>query len=74
MGGRDTSDAMQGFIDTFSIEFPQAVSEDGSLWARFGVPYQPAWIFVNDDGTAQVVQGAIPEQDLTGILDQLIAA
>lgn len=65
---------MQGFIDTFSIEFPQAVSEDGSLWARFGVPYQPAWIFVNDDGTAQVVQGAIPEQDLTGILDQLIAA
>lgn len=65
---------MQGFIDTFSIEFPQAVSEDGSLWARFGVPYQPAWVFVNDDGSAQVVQGAISEQDLTGILDQLIAA
>jgi hypothetical protein len=74
MGGRDSSDAMQGFIDTFSLEFPQAVSEDGSLWARFGVPYQPAWVFVNDDGSAQVVQGAIPEQDLTGILDQLIAA
>ena len=74
MGGRDSSDAMQGFIDTFSIEFPQAVSEDGSLWARFGVPYQPAWVFVNDDGRSQVVQGAIPEQDLSGILDQLIAA
>ena len=74
MGGRDSSGAMQGFIDTFSIEFPQAVSEDGSLWARFGVPYQPAWIFVNDDGRSQVVQGAISEQDLSGILDQLIAA
>jgi hypothetical protein len=74
VGGRDSADAMQGFVDEFSIGFPQAVSEDGSLWARFGVPYQPAWVFVNDDGRAQVIQGAIPEQDLTRILDQLIAA
>jgi hypothetical protein len=73
VGGRDSADAMQGFVDEFSIGFPQAVSEDGSLWARFGVPYQPAWVFVNDDGRAQVIQGAIPEQDLTRILDQLIA-
>jgi hypothetical protein len=65
---------MQGFVDEFSIGFPQAVSEDGSLWARFGVPYQPAWVFVNDEGRAEVVQGAISEQDLTKILDQLIAA
>lgn len=27
-----------------------AVVNDGSLWARFGVAYQPAWVFVNDDG------------------------
>ena len=31
MAGRDSSDAMQGFVNTFSIEFPQAVSEDGSV-------------------------------------------
>ena len=74
MAGRDSTDAMQRFVDNFSIEFPQAVSEDGSLWARFGVPYQPAWVFVNDDGRTQVVSGAIPEDDLKDILDQLIAA
>jgi hypothetical protein len=65
---------MQGFVDTFSLGFPQAVSEDGSLWARFGVPYQPAWVFVNDDGTAQVVHGVLSEPDLEATLDDLIAA
>ena len=65
---------MQRFVDAFSIGFPQAVSEDGSLWVRFGVPYQPAWVFVNDDGTSQVVHGAIPEDELKGLLDHLIDA
>lgn len=64
---------MQGFVDTFSLAFPHAMSEDGSLWARFGVPYQPAWVFVNDDGTADVVHGALPESDLESMLDRLIA-
>lgn len=74
MPGRDASAAMQAFVDRFSLEFPQAVSEDGSLWARFGVAYQPAWVFVNDDGRAQVVPGSLSEQDLTMALDQLIEA
>ena len=74
MPGRDSADAMQGFVDAFSLGFPQAVSEDGSLWARFGVAYQPAWVFVDYDGRSQVVPGAIPEHDLKKLLDQLIAA
>ena len=64
---------MQGFVDAFSLGFTQAVTEDGSLWARFGVPYQPAWVFVNDDGSAQVVHGVLSEPPLEAILDQLIA-
>ena len=65
---------MRRFVDAFSIRFPQAVSEDGSLWVRFGVPYQPAWVFVNDDGTAHVVHGLVSEPDLEMTLDQLIAS
>lgn len=42
---------MQAFVDEFGLEgFPHAVDEDGSLWARFEVPYQPAWIFVDERG------------------------
>jgi peroxiredoxin len=73
MGGRDSAEAMQEFVDEYGLTFPQAVSEDGSLWTRFGVAYQPAWVFVNDDGQAHVVPNALPEPELRGALDELIA-
>ena len=50
MPGNDSSDDMQAFVDEYGLAFPQAVTEDGSLWARFGVAYQPAWVFVDDSG------------------------
>jgi len=74
MPGRDSTEAMQGFVDTYGVDFPQAVTEDGSLWAQLGVAFQPAWVFVNDDGTTQVIQGPLAEPDLERILDQLAAA
>jgi predicted DsbA family dithiol-disulfide isomerase len=63
---------MQAFVAEFSLTFAHAVSEDGSLWARFGVPFQPAWVFVNDDGQETLVQGAIPEDELREMLDDLL--
>ena len=74
MAALDSTDAMQRFVDEFSLNFPQAVSEDGSLWARFGVPYQPAWVFVNDDGRTTVIQGVLPDDELRRILDELAAS
>jgi len=47
------------------------VSEDGSLWSRFGVAYQPAWVFVNDDGEASLVPSALAPGDLVEVLDDL---
>jgi hypothetical protein len=73
MAGLDSTEAMLAFVDEFSVTFPHAVSEDGSLWARFGVPYQPAWVFVDDDGRSTVIQGAIPADELRRILDDLAA-
>lgn len=74
MAGLDSTEAMQRFVDEYALAFPQAVSEDGSLWARFGVPYQPAWVFVNDDGLATVIQGALPEDELRKLLDELASS
>ncbi len=42
------------------------VDGDGSLWANFGVPYQPAFALVNDDGEITIIQGSL---GLHGILD-----
>jgi hypothetical protein len=74
MAGLGDADDMQAFVDEFSLRFPQAVSGDGSLWARFGVPYQPAWAFVDDDGRVRVIQGVIPPEDLRRILDELVSS
>ncbi len=71
--GRDSADAMQAFVDQYGLEFPQAVTEDGSLWSRFGVAYQPAWVFVNDDGGSALVPSGLAPGDLERVLDDLIA-
>lgn len=65
---------MQRFVDEFGLEFPQGVSEDGTLWASFGVAYQPAWVFVNDDGSSTVVPKSLEPAELRRMLDDLLAA
>jgi hypothetical protein len=63
---------MQEFVDEYGLAFPQAVTEDGSLWTHFGVAYQPAWVFVDDSGTSKVVPYELPREDLIRALDQLV--
>jgi len=72
--GNDSTGDMQAFVDEFGLGFPQAVTEDGSLWARFGVVYQPAWVFVDDSGETTVVPYELTKGDLERTLDDLIAS
>ena len=74
MPGNDSTDNMQAFVDEFGLGFPQAVTEDGSLWTRFGVAYQPAWVFVDDSGESTLVPYEIPREELERTLDDLIAS
>lgn len=70
--GRDTTDAMQRFVDEYGLAgMPQAIDLDGSLWARFGVSYQPAWVLIDDDGTTTVHPGALAGPDLDAALEEL---
>jgi hypothetical protein len=72
--GNDSRENMRAFVDRFRLGFAQAVTEDGSLWAHFGVAYQPAWVFVNDDGETTLVPYELPKDELERTLDDLIAA
>lgn len=71
--GNAPTDDMQVFVDEFGLSFPQAVTEDGSLWSSFGVAYQPAWVFVDDSGETSLVPYELPEAELERTLDRLIA-
>ena len=74
MSGLDSTVPMQQFVDRFGLPFPSTVSEDGTLWARFGIQLQGAWVFVNDDGKSQVVPYDLYEDDLEKMIQALIAA
>lgn len=63
---------MSDFIDELGLgSFDHVNDADQRLFAHFGVPYQPAWVFVDPSGDMVRVLGAIPEPELESILDDL---
>ena len=55
----------QAFVDKHHLSFPQALDDGGELFAHFGVPSQPAWVFVKRDGTSSRHLGALEADELT---------
>ena len=69
IAGRSDVGAMQGFVSRYGLGFTNLNDSDGALWARFGVPWQPAYLFVKADGPSTFVNdptSAMSEQDLSG--------
>ena len=60
--------AMQGFVSKYNLNFTNLNDADGSIWARFNVPWQPAYVFLRADGTSSFVNNptsAMSQQELT---------
>ena len=47
--------AMQSFVSKYNLNVTNLNDADGSIWARYNVPWQPAWVFYNSDGTSTFV-------------------
>ena len=72
MPGRDDLGPMRDFVSRHGLEaVPQAVDTDGSLWERFGVAYQPAWVFIDDGGDVRVHAGPLSEEELKAAVTEL---
>ncbi|MGB6209498.1 redoxin domain-containing protein [Mycobacterium sp.] len=59
--------AMQNFVSKYHLNFTNLNDADGSIWARYNVPWQPAWVFYNSDGTSAFVNNptaAMSQQEL----------
>lgn len=64
---------MQAFVDEHGLgDMTTLVDDDGSLWRRYGVLYQPAWVLVGTDGQIDVVAGALFGDRLHQRLDALL--
>jgi thiol-disulfide isomerase/thioredoxin len=59
--------AMQGFVSKYNLNFPTINDADGAIWARYNVPWQPAYVFYRPDGSSTFVNNptsAMPESEL----------
>ncbi|MGH8934231.1 MAG: hypothetical protein ACRDZO_27240 [Egibacteraceae bacterium] len=58
--GRGEVDAMRGFVaDTGTGGFTHVVDDDGSRWQRFGIIAQPAFAFIDADGSVETFRGGL---------------
>ena len=72
VAGRDEVGPMQDVVAEFGLEgFDHVIDADGSLWAAFGVPGQPAWALLDDDGTSEVRIGSLSADELASRLEKL---
>lgn len=60
--------AMQSFVDRYNLNFTNINDADGSIWAKYKVPWQPAYLFVSPNGSTSFVNNptsAMSEQELS---------
>jgi thiol-disulfide isomerase/thioredoxin len=58
-------DEMKTFVSDTGIEnFTQLADPDAEVWSVFGVASQPAFAFISADGSIEIVQGSISEEEI----------
>lgn len=60
--------AMGNFVSKYHLNFTNLNDADGAVWARFGVPWQPAYVFERSDGSSTFVNtptSAMSQQELS---------
>jgi thiol-disulfide isomerase/thioredoxin len=68
VAGRSDVGSMQAFVSKYNLNFTNLNDADGSLWARFNVPWQPAYLFYRADGSSTFINNptqAMAQQELS---------
>ena len=62
---------MQEFVAKHQLTFGNIKDNVGLVFAQFDVAYQPAWVFIQQDGTSETNLGAMDEVTLSKMLNKL---
>lgn len=65
---RADNSALLAFVSKYGLGFTNINDADGSIWAKFNVPWQPAYVFLRPDGSSSFVNNptsAMSQQELT---------
>ncbi|BBZ16522.1 protein disulfide oxidoreductase [Mycolicibacterium gadium] len=68
----DVSD-MEGFVSKYNLGFTNLNDADGSIWARYNVPWQPAYVFYRADGSSSFVNNPTSAMSLQELSDRVAA-
>ncbi len=71
VAGRDEVGPMQDFVAEHGLgSMTHVVDADGSIWASYGISYQPAWVFIAADGDAAVAAGTLGYDGILAGIDE----
>lgn len=59
---------MAGFVERHGLSFPNIDDGPGQVYERFGVAGQPAWVFIDAEGTVTRRLGALDQASLEAAL------
>lgn len=75
VAGRDEAATFQEWITSREVDgFEHIADPNIVVWREFGITSQPAFVFINDDGTSESRIGAMGLEGLTSRINELIAA
>ena len=72
VGWYGTQKSYAEFVERHALTFLNIDDSDGNWYQRFSVPYQPAWVFVEQSGTFTSLLGVHDAPDLRVRLDELL--
>lgn len=67
--GNETS--YRAFAERHGLGFPSVADDDGVLFTRFGVPTQPAFAFIAQDGASTTVSGPLSAAEIEQRVQEL---
>ncbi|MCH9701737.1 MAG: protein disulfide oxidoreductase [Actinomycetia bacterium] len=76
VAARADVDQMRSFVSKYNLNFTNLNDADGSIWARFNVPWQPAFVFLSPDGASSFVNNptsAMSQSELNDRVSALIS-
>lgn len=65
--------AMQNFVSKYNLNFTNINDADGAIWARYNVPWQPAYVFYRSDGSSTFVNNPTSAMSQQELSDQVAA-
>lgn len=75
VAGRDDLRDMEEFVAEYGVEgFEHVADEDVEIWMAYGITTQPAFVFINDDGTSETLISALGLEGLTSRVEALAAS